>query len=107
MNLSAPPFPTTPVPWLPLQFACSSAWRAARRGWLRARALQRRAAIAREGLRQLHEMDDRMLSDIGLSRGDVPWMSQRDAFARLLEDVSAYNRAYGLRAPLFDTPSRS
>jgi uncharacterized protein YjiS (DUF1127 family) len=103
MNAYSPTLTTNLSPWLPLQFACRSAWRAACRGWLHARHLQRCAAVEREGLRQLHAMDDRMLSDIGLSRGDLPWMAQRDAFALLREDVGAYNRAHGLGGRLFTT----
>lgn len=99
MNPYASTFPTSLPTLLPLYLASRCAWRAARRGWQHARALQHRAATEREGLRQLNEMDDRMLSDIGVARCDLPWMSQRDAYAALLDDVGAYHRAWGVHGP--------
>ena len=41
-------------------------------------------------------MNDRMLTDMGVSRCDIPWFSQRDAFARLLEDQALLERSLGV-----------
>lgn len=82
-------------PLLPLMCALSSA----RRAWVRARARQRQQALERRALAELHAMNARELADIGLHRGDLPWMAQRNEFARLLDDNSAYMRAYGAGGP--------
>jgi uncharacterized protein YjiS (DUF1127 family) len=67
-------------------FTLRGAWRGARRAWLLARNRQRQARHDRESLRQLYEMNDQILSDIGLSRSDLPWLTRRDAFDRPPDD---------------------
>ena len=78
-------------------WAIACAVRSARRAWARARERQRRAALEYAAWEQLHELDERMLVDIGLLPGDLPWMAERDAFARLAGDASAWNGAFGSR----------
>lgn len=87
--------PARLAPFYSLQLALLGAWRGARRAWAIGRQRQRDARRHHESLRELYEMNDQMLADIGLSRGDFPWYSQRDAFARLLDDQAAYRRAFG------------
>lgn len=94
-TLTFRPLPSA-SPLYPIHAALRSAWRAARRAWSSARERQRRGARDREDLAKLWGMSDYQLADIGLSRSDLPWMSQRDAYARLAEDVTVYNRAFGL-----------
>jgi uncharacterized protein YjiS (DUF1127 family) len=93
-TLTLRPFVDLP-PLYPLRLALLGAWRGGRRAWAAARERQRKAAVWQQGLRELYDMNDRMLADIGASRCDIPWFSQRDAFARLLDDQALLERSIG------------
>lgn len=84
---------------LPSLFPLMCALSSARRAWVRAGARQRQQALERRALAELQEMNARELADIGLHRGDLPWMGQRNEFARLLDDHAVYMRAYGVGGP--------
>ena len=62
-------------PFNAIRFAIVSALRSARRSWALARARERRAALELATWEQLRDLDERMLDDIGLKPGDLPWMA--------------------------------
>ena len=82
-----PPLP----PFHSTRLVVAATFRAARHAWRQARAQRRQAARARDALIELHEMDDRMLADIGIRRCELPAVSRGKAFDRLPDDAAAWS----------------
>lgn len=92
-NLHSTPAPAEPILFHGIRRALRGAVRGARRAWAIRRERRREARHRRQALRERFEADDRLLADLDRSRGDLPWFTQRDAFAQFLDDHAARRSA--------------